>query len=88
MTSEQKIDAILKLCEKQGNDIDEIKRGLYGDQRNKLPGLIDRQINDEKEIAAIKASNEKAKWWAAGFTAALTLIVSVLYNAAKQIFGL
>lgn len=86
MTSEEKIDCILKLCEKQGKDIERINRGLYGDPDNKLPGLIDRQISDETRIKNLEQHNDRQKWWTGGAIAAFTVAGTLLWNWIKDVF--
>lgn len=79
---EDKIDEILKLTQQNTNDIAHIKRGLYGDPVNKLPGLIDRQIEDEAEIKKLKDQQSRTLWIVTGFGAA----VSVIFNFLKELF--
>lgn len=86
MTSEEKIDAILKHCEHQSKSIERLERGMYGDKDNKLPGLIDRQLSDEDRIEKLEQHNDRQKWWTGGVVAALTLVFSFLWNWFKDLF--
>lgn len=86
MTTDEKLDTCLKLLEKQGKDIERINRGLYGDPDNKLHGLIDRQIRDEKRIHDLEQNNDRRKWWTGGVIAALTLVFSFLWQWIKDLF--
>lgn len=86
MTSEEKIDCILKLCEKQGKDIERINRGLYGDPDNKLPGLIDRQISDEGRIQKLETHNDRQKWYLGGIGVALMIAWEVIGDFFKNLF--
>jgi|ERR1044072_3845414 hypothetical protein len=56
---------------KVSEDMDELKRGLYGDPKNKVPGLIDRQTKTEEDVKKIKTRNARVTWYAAGFVGAL-----------------
>jgi len=38
---------ILNKLDEQSHNIDQIVRGLYGDEKNKVTGLLERQDNDE-----------------------------------------
>lgn len=86
MTTDEKIDQILKLCEQHGRDIERINRGLYGDPDNKTPGLIERQFEDESRLNALEERNDRQKWWTGGAVAALTLIFSLMWNWVKELF--
>lgn len=65
---------ILKLQKQIQQDVNSIKRAIYGDEMNKVPGLIDRQIIDEKEIARLKDAKKKFYWIAAGFLMAIQFV--------------
>lgn len=41
------------------DDLDEVKRGVYGDKKNKVLGLLDRQGNVEKGLSELKEATEK-----------------------------
>lgn len=86
MTSDEKIDAILKLCETQGKNIDRINRGLYGDPDNKLPGLIDRQISDEDRIRRLERHNDRQKWYLGGIGVAFMIAWEVVGDFVRSLF--
>lgn len=87
MTESDKLDKILDHLECHGRDIADIKRGVYGDPVNKQPGLVDRQIQDEKRIAAIEESQTKRKYWLAGAAAVVTVVINGLVFFFKEIFS-
>ena len=86
-----KLDAFIsefrKFADKTGQSLAKLDRGVYGDKDNKTPGLIDRQIEDEKRIAALEEANKKRTWIMIGASAVmsgLTFLVSLLWEAFKQ----
>jgi hypothetical protein len=60
---------------KVSEDMDELKRGLYGDPKNKVSGLIDRQTKSESDIKGIKTRNARLGWYGAGFITAINGII-------------
>lgn len=66
------------------NDLSDVKRGVYGDEKNKVVGLLDRQNATEKEVKTIKAKQTKLGRIAAGivlgFNAAIFLIKELLFH--------
>lgn len=73
---------------KMMGEIATIKRGLYGDETNLVKGLMERQLEDERNIEQLEKSTDnrlrklengekKKAWMAAGFLAAVEIIVQV-----------
>lgn len=46
-------------CEYTKTELSTIKRGVYGDPDNKVPGLMDRQLEDERRIKALEESKKQ-----------------------------
>lgn len=66
------------------DDLSEIKRGLYGDEKNKIPGALDRLTLVEEDVDKIHEVHKKAKWLGAGFIAALQGIGFAVYEFFKK----
>lgn len=67
----------------------DIKRGIYGDERNKQPGLFEKitemekkVIDNENRIFKLETRHYKAIAWVVSIGAAL----NVIYIAIKEIF--
>jgi hypothetical protein len=52
--------------DKLDSAIEEIRRGLYGDLTNKVPGLVVERIKDHERIVKLEETKKKAIWWGAG----------------------
>jgi hypothetical protein len=55
----EKIDVLIQKVDEIKIEVDTIKRGIYGDQKNKVSGLIDRQDLDERRISAIEGNQKR-----------------------------
>jgi hypothetical protein len=55
-------------------DMEDVKLGIYGNEKNKVLGLLDRQIKDEERIEKLETFRKKAMWIGTGFVAALQAI--------------
>jgi hypothetical protein len=76
MTSEEKLDKIL-------SEVDQIKRGLYGDAVNKVPGLMQDHYELKTDVKKLKDGRKKIMWVSAGFIAAVQAIWFYLKEIAK-----
>lgn len=83
MSQEQKIDQILRCVETMQQDVSSIKRAVYGDPINQVPGLIERQNKDEAAIQSLKEGRKKLGWVLAGFIAA----IQAVYFLFKEIIS-
>lgn len=85
---EQRINYLIHLFEDHTKEVREelaeIKRGLYGDERNQFPGLIQRQAIDEAEIEKLKSNQKKALWIGTGFFTALQAAGIWVYELFKK----
>lgn len=55
-------------------DMEDVKLGIYGNERNKVLGLLDRQSKDEDRIEKLESFKKKAIWMGTGFAAAVQAI--------------
>jgi hypothetical protein len=62
------------------DELASIKRGIYGDEKNKYQGLIDRQDRDERRIDAI----ENRQWKSAFIIGGLLVVLEVAWNYLKD----
>lgn len=60
--------------------VNSIELGVYGDEKNKIPGLIDHQKGHHDRIKSLEESRKKALWYGSG--ALLTL--NALYHFIKD----
>jgi hypothetical protein len=73
-------------CEYTKKELGEIKRGVYGDPANKVPGLIDRQLNDERRLNNIEEERKKEKQTKKIIIAVGTFIFAILQGIAVFIY--
>lgn len=64
---DERFDSMAKTMQNITSEVHEIKRGLYGDQRNKVAGLIDLP----PRVGSLEESRKKALWVAGGIIAVL-----------------
>lgn len=66
------------------NDLGEVKRGVYGDIKNKVPGLIDRQGTMETDLKTVKGRQRKVYFTAGGiilgFNACIFLVKEFFFK--------
>lgn len=82
-----KLDKILDKLETIGDDVGDLKRAVHGDEKNKRPGLIDTDADQEKRITALEKGKQKEKYWIAGFSAAASLGLPWIIEWFKKQFG-
>jgi hypothetical protein len=75
MNFDQKIIAQLNRME---TEIQTIKRGVYGDQQNKVKGLIQTDLEQHVRIKKLEDVKKKAIWIAAGFILAVEGIMALI----------
>lgn len=75
-----KLDVLLVKMDEMMIELDTIKRGLYGDQKNKVPGLLERQDRDEQRISSIE--NKQFKFYAV--LTGVFVAVQIIYNFIKD----
>lgn len=86
-----KLDYLVQKFDEHSSHVREelatIKRGVYGDPDNKVPGLMDRQLEDERRIKVIederKAEAVKKKtilWIGGSIVAAFQTLLAALYH--------
>lgn len=53
------------------NDVDELRRGIYGDPKNKVKGLIDTDREQHERIKSLEDTRKKGLWVGGGILLAL-----------------
>jgi hypothetical protein len=64
MTQDEKLTQIL-------TEVSEIRRGLYGDDLNKMPGLMQKHYEVAAKVDKLEDHRKKAIWWGMGLIAGL-----------------
>lgn len=74
-------------------EVHTIKRGLYGDEKNKTKGLIQKQEEDharfeknEARISSLEESRTKLKWIWVAITTSVSLAFAVFGDHIKSLF--
>jgi hypothetical protein len=60
--------------------VSSIKRAIYGDKANEVPGLLTRQASDEKRITDLESTKKQAIWWGSGLLVGLQGLIYVIYK--------
>lgn len=61
-----KLDKLIGMVETLSDEVSTVKRGVYGDAANKVPGLIDTDREQHKRIKSLEETRKKALWFAGG----------------------
>lgn len=56
-------------------DVEEIRRGVYGDKANEVVGLITKQSIFDTELKKVKLKLNRAFWWGSGVIAGLNVAI-------------
>lgn len=67
--------------------VDKIDRGMYGDEDNQQPGLIQRQALDEKRLKKIEGKQTKNAIILAAILATATFLMNGGLDILNNIFG-
>jgi hypothetical protein len=85
MEGQHTIDSIAKDLRQIKEDVRTIRLGLYGDKDNRIPGLIDRQDDDEKKFLEVERRLEvverkqyKTFVWGGGLVVAVQMIWNLI----------
>lgn len=57
-----KLDKLISMVQTMSAEVDTIKRGVYGDQANKVPGLIDTDREQHQRLKSLEDTRKKALW--------------------------
>lgn len=82
------IKRLLLKVEAISDHVESIDRGLYGDPKNKVPGLMQQLYETKEEVQVLKDKDKKRTWMIAGFSSAASLTLPVLWEWVKKHFGL
>lgn len=77
---DSRFDQLADYMKKQGTEIAEIKRGVYGDATNKVPGLIDTDKSQHERIKSLEDTRKKVLYWGSGILVTLELFWHWLTN--------
>lgn len=87
-----KIDALLQKFDSHARETKEelstIKRGIYGDPLNKVPGLIDTDKDQDRRIKELEEQRKKQKYTMAGIGAAAGVGLPLIIEWVKKQMGL
>ena len=89
MTLEENMNYLVKSVDHLTAEVKTIKRGLYGDPENEVPGLIARQVQDEKRLDILEAvykNNDFKKNWFVGILIGAGTIINGVIHFFKDIF--
>ncbi len=64
---------------KVDTSLTDISRGLYGDTRNRIPGILDRVNDHEDRISIIEEIKKKILFWLGGATAVTVVFVEIFH---------
>jgi Zn-dependent membrane protease YugP len=78
---ESKLDRILK-------EVGDINRGLYGDHKNKVKGLMQEHYELKEQVVKLKETDKKRTWVVFGFTSAIGFSAPFVWAMVKKYFGL
>jgi len=75
MTTQEKdrIEVVIEKLEDLHVELQTVKRGVYGDEKNKVKGLIQTDIELHERITKLEEVNKKAVWYGLGFVGAFEL---------------
>jgi hypothetical protein len=87
MSAEEQTDLkrLFQKMEEIGDKVESIDRGLYGDAKNKVVGLMQKQFEVEDRVKVLEDKDKKRMWIAAGFSSAITLVVPVVWDWIKKL---
>jgi hypothetical protein len=87
MSAEEQTDLkrLLSIMEEIGEKVESIDRGLYGDDKNKVPGLMQKQLQVEDRVKVLEDKDKKRVWMVAGFSSAAGLGIPSLLDWIKKL---
>jgi hypothetical protein len=68
---DKRFDSLEKSIKELATETAEIKRGVYGDAKNQVPGLIQTDRNQDERLTSLENTRSKFIWWTAGALAAV-----------------
>lgn len=57
-----KLDKLIGMVKTMSAEVDTIKRGVYGDAANRVPGLIDTDREQHLRLKSLEETRKKALW--------------------------
>ena len=74
MAMEKEIREIRDMVQTIQNDVHTIKRGVYGDPKNKVRGLIETDLEQHDRIKTLEEHRKKAFWILTGLLIAVEIL--------------
>jgi hypothetical protein len=87
MSAEEQTDLkrLFQKMEEIGDKVESIDRGLYGDAKNKVAGLMQKQFEVEDRVKVLEDKDKKRMWMVAGFSSAAGLGIPSLLDWIKKL---
>lgn len=84
----RRFDEMLTMQKETLVQVSDISRAIYGDEKNKVPGLLERQSADEADIQKLKDAKKKFVWIASGILIAINGLMHFkdLVGIVKNLF--
>ena len=79
-----KLDKILSRMDEHSEELQTIRRGIYGDKENGVPGLLANDKDQEKRLKSLEEFKKKIVYTVGG----ITLVVPPFIQEIKKYFGL
>lgn len=74
---DDRLDTFANTMREMKGDVHDIKRGMYGDQKNKVPGLIELP----PRVSSLEETRKKLLWGVGG----AILVLEVLWHIGKEL---
>ena len=71
---------IIRKLDDIAREVQTIKRGVYGDEDNEVPGLIDHAKDHNKRIKSLEDTKKQALWWGGG----VLLTLNAMWHFLKE----
>jgi hypothetical protein len=87
MSAEEQTDLkrLFQKMEEIGDKVESIDRGLYGDAKNKVVGLMQKQFEVEDRVKVLEDKDKKRVWMVAGFSSAASFTLPMLWDWFKKL---
>lgn len=80
-----KLDKLMSELKSVRSEVQTIKRGVYGDDDNDVPGLIDHQRNHLERIMSLEETRKKAFWFGTGAIVVLQVLWHFIVDWFKKL---
>lgn len=73
-----KLDSLHKKMDCVTTEIETVKRGIYGDEKNKVKGLLERQATDESRLHKLEQKQYKTFVWGGVILTGLQMLWNII----------